>query len=68
MVLRDFSLLGISRDDFLQMYKTAVADGFGHILKINTTTADRKKKFSKDWSEFCNVRSEFDSDSDDEKK
>ena len=67
MVLRDFSL-GIEKSQLLEMYKTSVEEGFGHFLKINTTTNDRKKKFSKDWNEFYNVRGEFDSDSDDEKK
>ena len=67
LVLRDFSL-GIDRDSLLQMYKTAVEDGFGNFLKLDTTTNDRKKRFSKNWDHFYNVRSEFDSsDSEDEK-
>ena len=67
LILRDFSL-GIDRDQLLEMYKIAVSDGFGHFLKINTKTGDRKKKFSKDWSEYYDVRGEFDSDSDDDDK
>ena len=67
MVLRDFSL-GIEKSQLLEMYKTSVEEGFGHFLKIETTTNDRRKRFSKDWNHFFNVRGEFDSSDDEDDK
>ena len=67
MLLKDFSL-GVSRDELLQMYKTSVEGGFGNFMKIDTNTNDRYKKFSKNWNQFFNIRSEFDSDSDSDEK